>query len=134
MRAVITYSLVLVALAYFVKPIFSAQCLNPTETDTYAMDLDPSVCGKSSVDVTITRGVCKNNVGASGCKSTHHQYIDVADETFCVPKTTSTTTETVTVTDGAGCSESVSYRFEDATSCKCEYVGYHLDVSVTLNL
>lgn len=122
------WAFLLFVVALAVHTISSEKCLVEYEEQvTHTVNLQPSVCGISSVHVTFSKlGKCKNN--GDNCKNydfvyTYHPTLnpDTVAEQFCVPKagTDNIVSGSTTIT-GSNCQHTVYYQVVNVTDCVCE--------------
>lgn len=127
MRAT-TEGVLLLVLGLFAIAAFAAdKCILEVETINVQLDLSPSndYCDQSSVTINgIVKSKCKNN--GDNCKNYHHRWKSTLNRRCCVPvnATTQIVTGTVQVSNSDNsCTKDVTYRFANATECKCSSVG-----------
>ena len=104
----------------------SSSCNLQVDTANVVLTLSPSsnYCDQTSVTIpNVAKSKCVNN-GAL-CRNYHYLYQSLLWRRCCVPKAAGmqNVTGTVTVSNGSGCSKTVTYMFVNATDCKCTNVG-----------
>lgn len=100
--------------------------------DSVELPLDPAVCGFDTWTISdLKKGECVNNF--NNCYGTHTVFENKFKNRMCVPTSASNTAIVGSVeisggNCGSGTTETVYYRYENITGCKCATVEYDMTI------